>query len=187
MRWILSLRKGNVLYPTDRVNKAPCQSFENDLNSSQNRTLETDVRSACRSDCSGFCHAVALFQLLHNQGGHIAVSIPADEQIHMPVSRDDPLAISCGNSGSIRAHCSSEIQKKSAIQNAHSLEPHEAHIATHENPVFGSGPALPEGVRATFWFNNGPAIAAEKFEEHWKHRLGSRARFNLMSRGHSFW
>ncbi|MGB3471411.1 MAG: hypothetical protein WBA51_11365 [Erythrobacter sp.] len=62
--------------------------------------------------------------------------------------------------------------------------------------VDGSGPALPEGMCPTFWFNDGPAIADERYKEHWervdalldtwKDRLGRRVNFKLMARGHSF-
>ncbi|MEO9875134.1 MAG: MBL fold metallo-hydrolase [Anderseniella sp.] len=60
----------------------------------------------------------------------------------------------------------------------------------------GFPPALPSGVKPTFWFNDGPKVASSKYRDHWdrvedllkvwKGRLGTRFRYKLMSSGDSF-
>lgn len=60
----------------------------------------------------------------------------------------------------------------------------------------GYPPALPSGVKPTFWFNDGPRVANHKYRRHWsrvegllknwKSRLGSRFRYKLISSGDSF-
>jgi hypothetical protein len=48
--------------------------------------------------------------------------------------------VSVGKSGSIRAHCASENQKKSAICSTSWLEATESQRGETGNPVYGSGP-----------------------------------------------
>lgn len=63
-----------------------------------------------------------------------------DPRQHAPVI--DPRHPACvvRQSGSIRAHCSSVNQKKSAIHYASSLETVESYLDAAVNPVYGSGP-----------------------------------------------
>src|SRR5690606_39581573 len=78
-------------------------------------------------------------------GGVRRTELPKSLQQILPEStrRSSTLGIprvSVGKSGSIRAHCSSENQKKSAIDGASSPEASETHRGNHVNPVYGSGP-----------------------------------------------
>lgn len=62
--------------------------------------------------------------------------------------------------------------------------------------VDGADPAVPDGVKPVFWFNDGPKVAGKKYEEHWakvedllkewKGKLKTRFRYKLMPSGNSF-